>query len=291
MIIIPGPASVKLGEKIATLLDLETINVESKIFPDGESYVRLTSGVKGEKIVIVQSTYYPQDTHLIQLSLLVDLAVSQGAQEINVIIPYLAYSRQDKIFRPNEVVSISTVLRILEKLGVSRLIAFNIHEPKVIQNISFPCINLSATKMLAEHFRSLNNAVAFAPDTKARNMAKDASTILGGTYGWFRKERDRITGEITMSLEGEIDVRDKEVILFDDIISTGGTTAKAIRTLKDKGASHTYAACVHALLIGDARRKIVESGAEAIVSTDTIPGDTNVVSVAPLIAQALKNII
>lgn len=290
LIIVPGPASVKMGEKIAEILNLETINVEFKVFPDGESYLRLKRDIKGEKAIIVQSTYPPQDTHLFQLYLLIDTVLRQGVKEVTVTVPYLAYSRQDKIFRPNEVVSVVTILRILEKLGVARLITVNIHESKVFQNVSFSCINLSATRILAEYFKSLNDVVAFAPDVKAKRMAEEASQVLGGPYGWFRKERDRVTGEITMNQDGDVEVKNREVVLFDDIISTGATTAKAVKILKDRGASHVYAACIHALLREDAYKKIIESGAEVVVATDTTPSEVSKVSVVPLIAQTLKNI-
>ena len=291
MKIVPGPTSVNLGERIAEILNLDTVYVKSKVFPDGESCLRLNKDIKNEKIAIIQSTYPFQDTSLIQLYFLIDLVVCQGAKEVTVVVPYLAYSRQDKGFQPYEAVSVVTILRILEKLGVARLITVNIHEPKVFQNINFQCVNLSAEKTLAEYFQGLKNPIAFAPDMKAKKMVKEASNILGGSYGWFRKERDRVTGEIDMRLDSEVDVANKDVILFDDIISTGGTSARAVKLLKERGAAHVYVACIHALLCGDAAKKITEAGAEEIVTTDTITSnDVSKVSVAPLIAEALKNI-
>ena len=287
--IVLGPTSVKLGERIAEILNLDTVYVKSKVFPDGETYLRLKEDIKNEKVAIIQSTYPSQDTSLSQLYFLIDLVTCQGAKDVTVVVPYLAYSRQDKGFQHYEAVSVVTILRILEKLGVARLITVNIHEPKVFQNVNFQCVNLSAEETLAEYFQELKNPVAFAPDGKAKKMVKEASIILGGSYGWFRKERDLVTGEIDMRLDSEVNVANKDVILFDDIISTGGTSARAVKLLKERGAVHVYAACIHALLCGDAAKKVIKAGAEEIVTTDTVTSHVSKVSVAPLIAEALKN--
>ena len=133
MLLIPGPASLELGGKVARLLGLPVVEVESKSFPDGECYVRLTRDVKGEDVAIIQSTYPPQNTHLIQLFLMVDAAKSFGARRVVAVIPYFAYARQDKVFRFYEPVSVETILKILERLGVETLITVNIHEPKVFE--------------------------------------------------------------------------------------------------------------------------------------------------------------
>jgi len=290
LLIIPGPASKNLGEKIAEILHQPIVNVESKIFPDGECYVRLTGDVKGERVVIVQSTYPPQNLHLVQLFLMVDTVKKLGAKEVFTVIPYMAYARQDKVFRLYEAVSIETILKILESLGVEKLITVNMHEPKVLQKFRFKSLNLSAVNVLAEFFLKLNleKPVAFAPDEKAVKMVKEASQILGGTYGWFKKERDRITGEISMRVEKKFKVEGRDVVIFDDIISTGGTTATAVKMLKDMGARKVFSACVHPLLIGNAYQRILENGAEQIVGTDTLPSNVETVSVAPLIAKALQ---
>ena len=192
MLVIGGPASARLAEEIARLSGLDFVEVEAKRFPDGESYVRLTSEVKGEKVFIVQSTYPPQDTHLIQLFLLADAAHRSGASEIVAVVPYLAYARQDKVFRPNEPVSIEAILKLLKTLGVQRMITVDVHSPEVFGRVGMECVNLSAVGILAKHFLDLGfkGASAFAPDRKAVRMAEEASKILGGGYGWFGKKRD-----------------------------------------------------------------------------------------------------
>jgi len=290
LIVVPAPASRVLGLKIAELSRVKAVEVESKFFPDGETYLRFTEDPKGEEVVIVQSTYPPQDTHLLQLLLLADNAVRLGAKPITAVVPYLAYSRQDKAFRPYEAVSIKTILKLFESCGINRLITFNIHEPSVLRDTRFKVENLSAVPNLIDYLRGLGleGAVAFAPDEKAVKMAREAGGALGGGYGWFTKKRDRITGEIEMTPESEVNVKGKDTVIIDDIISSGSTTATAVRMLKAQGAKRVYAACVHPLLAPGAYERIMRAGAEALIGTDTIPCEASQVTVAPTIADYLQ---
>jgi ribose-phosphate pyrophosphokinase len=291
MLVVGGPASAELARKVARLADCGFVEVETKRFPDGESYIRLAREVRNEKTVIVQSTYPPQDTHLVQLLLLVDAAVRSEASEVTVVIPYMAYARQDKVFRPNEPVSAEVVLKILKALEVRRIVTVDVHSPEVFSRVPMEYVNLSAIGILARHFLGLGfkGASSFAPDRKAARMAEEASKILGGSYGWFSKQRDRVTGEVSMVLEhGEAENR--EIVIFDDIISSGGTVMMAARTLKKAGARRVYAACTHALMSREAYGKILSSGVEEVVSTDTIPTFTSKVSVAELLAETLRKL-
>ncbi len=292
MIVISAPASRDLGLKVAGLLGVKAVEVESKFFPDGETYLRFTDDPGSEEVVIIQSTYPPQDTHLLQLLLLADNAVRLGAEAVTAVVPYLAYSRQDRAFRPYEAVSIKTVLKLIEGCGVTRLMTFNIHEPSVLGDIEVRTENLSAVPLLIEYLAGLGleGAVAFAPDGKAVKMAMEVDKVLRGGYGWFAKKRDRLTGEIEMAINSKVDVEGKDAIIVDDIISSGSTTVTAVRELKARGARRVYAACVHPLLSPGAHEKIMKAGAEALIGTDTIPSEVSLVTVAPTIAQALKSV-
>jgi len=288
MIVIPGPASQELGKKVASLLKTKTLSVIFKKFPDGESYIRLDGDVKGEEAVVIQTTSPPQDTNLMQLFLMIDTAKNLGAKNVVVVAPYLAYARQDKRFLPGEAVSIETVIKLLEASGVNRFLTINIHEESVLQRFHIPTESLSAMTLLAQHFRrmGLTKAFSLAPDEGALRHVEEADKVLHGGHGYLRKERDRLTGEISVE-EKRFEIKGKDVIIFDDIISTGGTIAAAARILKEQGAKRVYAACAHPLLIDEAQKKIMQSGAEEIVGTDCVPSPVSVVSVAPLIADAL----
>lgn len=289
MKIIPGPASTELGAKIAQLLGIEIVPVFSKTFPDGELYIRLEGTVESDEVVVVQTTNYPQDTRLIQLALITDAAKRHGAKKVTAVVPYLAYARQDKIFLQGEAISIETIARMLRAAGVDSLVTVNVHQEKVLERFPFPALNLSAIPLLAEHFKKqgFTGTFALAPDRGAIYIAEQANTILGGGYGYLEKHRDRYTGQVSVE-RGAFDVAGKNVIIFDDIISTGSTIVAAAKILKELGAKDVYAACVHPLLVGDAEKRIMEAGVREIVGTDSISSPVSKVSLAPLISETLK---
>jgi ribose-phosphate pyrophosphokinase len=291
MKILPGPASKELGEKIAKLLGAETIPVFSKVFPDGEFYVRLEGPVEGEIVAVVQTTGPPQDQRLIQLALMVDAVRRNNARRVVAVVPYLAYARQDKVFLKGEAVSIEAIARMLDAAGVDSLITVNIHEKNVLTKFPFPAKNLSAAPLLAGYFkqREFRDAFAIAPDKGAIEMVQEAAAVLGCEYGYLEKQRDRYTGLVSIKKK-KLDVKGKKAIIFDDIISTGGTIVAAANLLYELGATEVYAACVHPLLIGEAEKRLREAGVKEIVGTDSIPSLVSKVSLAPLIAQALREI-
>ncbi|MEM3699507.1 MAG: ribose-phosphate diphosphokinase [Candidatus Bathyarchaeia archaeon] len=289
MKIIPGPASKELGEKIAELLKAETVSVAFKTFPDGESYIRLDGEVQNQEVFIVQTTSPPQDTKLIQLAFIADAAKRNGAKKVTAIVPYLAYARQDKAFLQGEAISIEAIARMLKAAGVDSLITVNVHQEKVLNKFPFPAKSVSAIPLLAEYFRNkgYTGAFALAPDRGALHIAEEARKVLDGECGYLEKQRDRYTGQISVEKK-TFDVRGKTAIIFDDIISTGGTIVAASKILKELGAEKVHAACVHPLLVGDAERRILEAGVEEIVGTDTVPSHVSKVSIAPLICKTIR---
>jgi ribose-phosphate pyrophosphokinase len=289
MKIILGPASTQLGESISELTDLERVGVAQRTFPDGESYVRLLGDVQNEHAVIVQTTSAPQDTRIMQLAFIADAAKRNGAKKVTAIVPYLAYARQDKAFLQGENVSAQTVSAMLEAAGVDALITVNIHAEDALKKFPFPARSLSAIPILAEYFlkKGYKKAFALAPDKGAMYIAEQAQKILGGDAGHLEKQRDRHTGQ-TSQTALSINVKGKTVIIFDDIISTGGTIVGAAKILREFGAARVLAACVHPLLIGDAEKRILDSGVEEIVGTDSVPSNTSKVTLAPLLAKELQ---
>jgi ribose-phosphate pyrophosphokinase len=290
MIVIPGPASRELGEKVAGLTNSRKISIDFKRFPDGESYIRFEDNVEDKDVVIIQSTGPPQDSNLIQLFLMLDTVREMKAKSIVAVIPYFAYSRQDKRFLTGEAFSFKTISSILEYLGVKKVITINFHNPNIIEDYSFVLEDLSAVNLLASHIEKegLKGSFSLSLGKKGLNMAKQASNILGGDYGYIRTMRDRKTGLV--EIEGDtFHLENKNVVLFDDIISSGGTMVEAVKSIKELGAKKIYIACVHPILIGKAKEKIMKLGVEKIIGTDSISSSVSIVSVAPLIANALKN--
>ncbi len=289
MIVVAGPASNGIGFRLSRILGSKYTRVLTKVFPDGETYIRIEDEVKEEDVIVVQSLYPPQDRHYLQLLLIMDTVKDLGAKSLTAVVPYIAYARQDKRFLPGEAISIKTILRGIEHAGAERLITIDIHNDKSLEEwLNIDYANLSAVSLLAEYFRGkMEKPLVLAPDKGALNRAKKAASILGCEYDFLEKHRDRVTGEVTVKPK-EMMVTNKDVLIIDDIISTGGTVVLATRELLKLNANRVYVACTHPLFAGSSYEKVLSSGVEDIVATDTIPSPASRVSVAPLIAEYLE---
>jgi len=292
MIVIQGPGSEQIGGSIANLLGVEKVSVEFKTFPDGEAYLRLSGDIKDRDAVIIHSTGPPQNKRLIQLFLLVDTCTDMGARTVRVVTPYLAYARQDRRRKMGEPVSILTLMKLLESLHVEELFTVNVHNPDIFKDLKIRVRDLSAIPSLAEYLRHRGSEGAFSLSLGKKMVdlehAKDAAKIIGGKYGRLKTFRDTDTGVVTFE-EASFDVDEKDAIIFDDVITTGRTHIKAINVLRQQGAKRVYLACVHSLLSVEAQELILRV-VEDFVCTDTVPNRFSKVSVAPLIAQALRTL-
>ena len=289
MIVIPGPPSLELGRKVAEGLRAKLVSADHKIFPDGETYIRLRGSVKGEETIIVQTTSPPQDRHLLQLFLMARTAKDYGAERVVAVVPYLAYARQDKRFLEGEVLSVDVVIRLIEASGVDALLTLDVHSSLLLERFRIPAKSFSAIPLVAEHLKSrgFDGAFSLSPDKGALDLARMGGDILGGGYDSLEKIRDRRTGEVK-TVEKALPVEGRDVVVFDDMISTGGTMALAVGLAKRCGAGRVVAACTHPLLVGRAVERILGAGAEEIVGTDSVPGPHSPVSVAPLIVESLE---
>lgn len=289
MKIIIGPASEELASKTAKLAECEKIKVINKKFPDGEIYVRIEGNIKNENVAIIQTTSPPQNNNLLQLAFIASAARLAGAKKIFGITPYLAYARQDKMFLQGENISIDTIASMLKASGIDELITVNVHQEMVLKRFSFTAKTLSAIPLLAQYFKrqGYTGAFSLAPDKGAVYIAEQAKKVLGGECGYLEKRRDRYTGELSVSKKS-FNVKGKTAIIFDDIISTGGTIINAAKILLELGATRVFAACVHPILIGDAEKRMLNAGVEQVIGTDSVPGRFGKVSLAPLLSQEIK---
>jgi len=287
--ILIGPASKELGFKVAQELNLKPILVESKVFPDGESYIRIPSEKIDEELILIQSTHPPQNKHLIELFLMLDAAKDLGAKKIITVVPYLAYARQDKRFRAGEAVSVKVLAKLIKEAGASKFVTFNIHKEKILEFFDINSVNLSGASAIGDYFlqKKVQNPYVIAPDKGAYQLAMDVAKILNAECAYFEKKRDRVTGAVETEFK-ELNVKDKTVIIVDDIISTGSTIANVAEILKKQGAEKIYAVCIHPILIENAQNRMKLAGVNEVLGTDCIPTEVSKITVASILAENLR---
>jgi len=291
MIVLGVTATNGIDQELAAILGAKHVVVEHKLFPDGESYIRIPVDVSGEDVIVVQSTYKPQDKHLIELLIAIDALRDLGARRITVVIPYLAYARQDKRFREGEGISIKTILQTIRANGADDLIVVEIHKEESLKFFGGRAINIPSVYALAEYFKNMSDLLILAPDKGALKRAKIFAKLVNGECDYLEKFRDRVTGEISVKPKS-IDVKGKNVVIVDDIISTGKTMALAARKALENGALNVYAACAHALLVNNALELLKNSGIKEIIATNTVPvpKEVKTISIAPYIAKTIKEL-
>ncbi|HXG07875.1 MAG TPA: ribose-phosphate pyrophosphokinase [Nitrososphaera sp.] len=285
--LIAGPASADLAEKIARHLGSKLIAAELRVFADGESKIRMAGA--GKNCVIVQSTYPPPDTHIMQTLMMARKCAIDGARDVCAVIPYLAYARQDRMFLDGEVVSIELISKLFEATGIKHVVTVDIHSQLAMSHFT-SIENISSIPLLADYASKMNfyRPVAVSPDAGGASRANEFAKLLKTDSVALKKSRDRTTGEITIDEKIDIDVSGRDAILVDDMISSGGSIVKAAQVLRKNNSQRVYALCAHALLIGDAVQKIRSAGVEDIIATNSVPGEYSKVDLSPAIAQALE---
>ena len=293
MLVYAGSASKYLGLKLSKILNIEYVNVETRKFPDGELYIRVDKEPLNEKALIVQSMYKTPNDYLVEYLFLSKTLKELGAKEVIGVIPYFPYARQDSRFKPGEVVSLQVVVDLLEKMGTDKVITVDMHLHRVhdLNEISkIPFVNLSVMEDIGKFFmKKIGNedTIVVGPDEEAEQWAKKVAYILNVQYTILEKTR---LGDLEVKIERveKEDFKNKNVILIDDIISTGGTIEAAVKKVKAQGAEKVFVGCAHAILAQTAEYRIFRAGVEELVASDSIPSPYSVVSIAPVIADYIK---
>ena len=290
--IIGGSASQSLAAEVAKQLDEKLCTVEIKKFPDGEKYFRIKDEIpEDEKVVIIQSTGYPQDENMMELFFILDTLSDMNIEDITVVSPYLGYSRQERRFKEVECISAKATAKLIQSMGVKHLISINLHEESICDLYDIPVDNLSAMPSIAEYIRNNHDdkkPVILAPDKGAENFTKEIAEILDTDYDYL--EKVRLSPEVVKTKTKSISVENRSVIIVDDIISTGGTIVNAIDILKKQGAKKVDVVCVHPVLVGDAILKISAAGASSVKATNTLISEVASISVGKTIADHLKTL-
>ncbi|MEM0496135.1 MAG: ribose-phosphate pyrophosphokinase [Candidatus Nitrosocaldus sp.] len=305
--IVAGPASKDMAKGIADTLagkdeHARLVDVDLRVFPDGESKIRIADALDGD-VVVVQSTYPPVDTHMMQLFFILS-KVSRVASRTVTVVPYLGYARQDREFLAGEIVSIDAIARIISSYAIDALVTFDAHSTLALSYFTIPVHNISAVPLLAEYFKKrlvgegveAKDVVSVSPDAGGADRAEALADMLHCNSIALRKSRDRITGAVKIDHEMLSKMRDdlngKVAIVVDDMISTGSSVVEAVRALLEYGCKRVYVACTHALMLDGALERIREGGASDVVATNTVPNKVSkTVDVAPLAASAVLSIL
>jgi len=291
-LVVAGPTSTGLARSLALELKAEIVPVESKTFPDGESYLRFERDLRAEEVVIVQSSFPSQNRSLIELFLMLDSAKDLGAEQAIAVVPYFAYARQDKRFRSGEGISVKTIVKLIEASGADAFLTVDVHKPDIMNLFHIPAMNLTAMPTIGKYLAALNlkRPYVIAPDEGAINLAEAVAKVLNADYSFFRKHRDKASGVPTTELR-EIGVKDRDAVIVDDIISMGGTVVNAVKMLKEEGANDIYVGCTHPLLLGEAKSRILSAGAKRILGTDSVAGEVSEIPIAPVLAESLRKLL
>ena len=287
--LIAGNSSKDLARKISKKLKANLVKSEVKIFPDGESKITLKGKLSKSKTIVVQSIYPPVDSNLIQALSLISKA-KEYSTEVIVVVPYLGYARQDREFLPGEIATMKVLGQLFKGAGASKIIVVDIHSKIGLKHFKIKSENLSAIPDLARYFKKINlkNPLVVSPDQGGKERAKEFADKFGSDFIALKKQRDRKTGKVQIKTGGLDEVIGRDLILVDDMISTGGSIIKATEFLKKQKCNRVFVTCTHALLMNGAEKKIRKAGVTRIISANTIPGNSSIVDVSSTIAKAIK---
>ncbi|HIJ00141.1 MAG: ribose-phosphate pyrophosphokinae [Candidatus Methanomethylophilaceae archaeon] len=283
MIVVGGSSSRDMSKELAMILECKYVQAATTRFPDGECYTRIEDDLMDDHVIIVQNTY--PDENIIEMFLLQDAVKRLGAKSITCVIPYYGYARQDRIFKPGEPESAKVMAQRLELL-CDRVITVDIHKEAVLRWFHCPAKDVKAAPAIGKYFQGRGIDLVLAPDIGASERAKMIANYIGAPYDHM--EKVRISGTEVRISPAEIDCRGKSVLIVDDIISTGGTILAACEELHKQGAASISVACTHGVFANNALKRLTGSTVDSLLCCNTLENEVSNISVAPLVAEAIK---
>ena len=294
--IFAGSASLELASKIAEGLGISLGDMEVEHFADGEFSVYYKDSIRGKDVFLIQSTY-PSSDNMMELLLMIDSAKLASAHYIAAVIPYFGWARQDRKDKPRVSIGAKLMADLLGTAGVTRLITMDLHADQIQGFFNVPVDHLYASTVFIDYLRSTSNldrTVVATPDVGGAKRANSYAKFLGVPMVICHKSRAKANEVAEMTIIG--DVKDKDVILVDDIVDTAGTICKAADLMMRNGARSVRAIASHAVLSDPATERIEASSLTEMIFTDSIPlrkhsDKIHIVSVAGVFAEAIKRVI
>jgi ribose-phosphate pyrophosphokinase len=295
MKIFSGTNSRYVALKIAEQLGVELGKIKILHFADGEFEVSYEEPVRGAEVYLVQSTFNASE-NLMELLLMIDAAKRASAQSVIAVIPYFGWARQDRKDKPRVSIAAKLVTNLLIAAGIDRLITMDLHADQIQGFFDIPVDHLYASTMFVPDIASLNleNLVIASPDVGGAKRANSYAKYFNAPLVLCHKHRQEANVVESMTIIG--DVQDKDVILIDDMVDTAGTICKAASLMKDNGARSVRAYISHAVMSDPATERVMDSGLDELVISDSIPYDTDrcpkvrVLSVDKMFAHAIKHV-
>lgn len=296
--IFAGTSHPGLAQEICDYLGTDLLDAEVIRFEDGEISVTTNETVRGADVFVIQPTCPPINENLMELLVIIDSLRRASARRITAVVPYYGYARQDRKAKPREPITAKLVANLLTKAGARRALSIDLHAPQIQGFFDIPVDNLYSAPILVEYFkqRDLENMTAVAPDVGAVKRVRSFAEALDIPMAIIDKRRPKPNVAEVVNIIGESQVKDSNVILFDDIIDTGGTLCEAARVLGRNGAQNVYACATHGLFSGSAEERLNDSPIEEIIVTNSIPQNNRelenmkVISVASLLGEAIDRI-
>lgn len=293
-----GNANPKLAHAICVELGMASTGAVVKSFSDGEIWVQIEDNVRGADVFVVQPTCPPVERNLMEVLLMIDALKRASAERITAVLPYYGYARQDRKDRSRVPISAKVVASLLERVGVDRILALDLHAAQIQGFFDVPVDHLFSAPVMIEYFRTKNleNMIVVSPDAGGVERARAFAKRLEVPLAIIDKRREQPNVAEVMHIIG--DVEGLDCLIIDDLIDTAGTLVKACDALLENGASSVSACATHAVLSGQAVERIAGSRLAEVVFSDSIPlspqaeacGKIRVLSVARLLARAIQSI-
>ena len=298
MKIFSGRSNKILAKQIAAKLDVKIGKSTFRQFADGELWVKYEENIRGQDVYIIQSTNPPAE-NILELVLMIDAAVRASADRVTAVIPYFGYARQDRKDQPRVPISARAIMDILASVGAKRVLAMDLHSAQIQGFTHLPFDHLYARKIILKYLKnmqpSLKDIVILAPDVGRAPMAQSYAKHLGVGFALIDKRRTEPNKAKVLHMIGNLE--SKNVIILDDMIDTAGSMINASETAIENGAKSVISVATHGLFSDDAINRIMKSSIEKVIVANTVqlPKEKQfkkleIISVAPLFANAIKNI-